>query len=180
MIYEDYQFIDGIVQETIELHNNSIVDGVFDNNLFYNLVMELANRKLEEYFSSNSSVDDGDFMDSPPEFEYDYFLVDLSKKDINDFEVREDGLYIEISKLSFIDGECIKYYKGYPISIYRDVLDKKIISENQVSEKYQSISIKNKIEDDKIVDYIIKDFLSNDYSFTVGLNKGKIESLTFR
>ena len=174
----DYKLLDELVNECIEFRENSMINGVFDEQIFNNFVMDAANKHLIDYYNSVKS--DEDFADSPPEFESKYFLWDYSKKDVNDFEVKEDSLCISLSKLYFTDGECIKYYKGYPISIYRDALDKKIISEIQISEKYQSISVKNIIEDGKIVDYIVKDYLSNDYSFTVGLNKGKIESLTFR
>ena len=179
LVYEDYQLLDEIIKDCEKFRKIATVDGVFDIGQYEEQIMIASEKKTIEYMESLTE-DEREEMDSPPLWDYFYSLYEYNNKDRNDLILREEGLYVSVNDLVFTNAECIKYYNGFPISIYRDILDKKIKSEIIKDTLYQSIEFKAFIEREGFYQCNVRDELDNIYNFYCTKKLGKVDTIEFK
>ena len=177
LVFENVSYLDSLYIKASEISNGCYVDGKFDAFMYE------VNSKPEGLKLGYTNEDSYTFIEKELELRDEYFtllLYNPENVNTNNYIIKDNNMYIRVSDMYFDNGFCNIVYKGFDLSVVRDTLDKKIISECNSDKAFQSYSENSRYEKDDYLTVVFKNYVSMNIVVDYEVKFGKISNIIFK
>lgn len=180
LIYEDVEFLNRNIDMLVKFQESYLKDGILSEEYMIDVFEEYSNEVSYAGEDINEEQEPLDYKNEE-KIKKLYSIFDITKQNntSDNIIIKENKLYINSKDISLQNGRQEINYQGYIFNLFEGQLNKKVENDIKQSEKYQSIELKNTLEEDNYIVFVLKDYLNNKYTFKGSMKFGKLVNIEF-